>query len=139
MSALAQALEHNPDPAGLKLALATECQRTTAPTTSFSRVMACSIEGVCPAKRSLAYPSSLPSPLHPSSTEPTPFRASFHQKICPSCPFPPRMLSSTQDRTSVSIYNEHLAQGLALKGADKCWVLGRSAGRRQHGRGEGGL
>lgn len=42
------------------------------------------------------------------------------------------------DLPCTSFYDKHLVQGLAPKGANKCWVMGRSAGRRWGAKGNQG-
>lgn len=78
---------------------------------------------MCTGRRSFAVVTGVvwltrpPAPvLTPSGTEPAPSEPPSIRKSARPALFP-RMLSSSKDRTTLSYpYNEHLAEGSALKG-----------------------
>lgn len=74
-------------------------------------------ERLCCCHWSQVWLTHPPAPvLTPSSTEPAPSELPSIRISAPPALFP-RMLSSARDRTTLSYpYNEHLAEGLALKG-----------------------
>lgn len=75
-----------------------------------------------------------PAPvLTPRSTEPAPFRVSFHHKTCPSCPGPQDAELRQGQSYPVLSLPRAPSLGLGTNGAAKCWVMGRGTGRRPGG------